>query len=98
MTFRARMLARFVVAILSWLSPWLSPCSPKLLHGVLCFSSGRFVVFGPPSSHPSSSIPGFLLFYWSACNQDCLGRVRRSVSACAYGSTSISWIEPSVAC
>ena len=28
MTFRARMLARIVVAILSWFSPWLSPCSP----------------------------------------------------------------------
>ena len=28
MTFRAHMLARFVVAIWSWFSPWLSPCSP----------------------------------------------------------------------
>ena len=59
-------------------------------------SWGRFVVFGLSSSHPSS-ISDFHPFYWSACNQDCLRGFRRSVSACAHGSTTISWIEPSVA-
>ena len=73
-------------SVLSVASPW--HCLP---------SSDRFVVFGPSSSHPSSSIPDFHLFYWSACNQDCLRGFRRNVSACAHGSTTISWIEPSVA-
>ena len=48
MTFRARMLARFVVAILSWFSPWLSPCSPKLLHGVFCFHRAVLSCSGLP--------------------------------------------------
>ena len=73
-------------SVLSVVSPWRS-----------VLSSDRFVVFGPSSSHPSSSTPVFHLFYWSACNQDCLRGFRQSVSACAHGSTTTSWIEPSVA-
>ena len=44
-----------VSSVLSVASPWRSPPS-----------SGRFVVFGPSSSHPSSSRSGFHAFYWSA--------------------------------
>ena len=44
MMFRARMLARFLVAILSW----LSPCSPKVLHGVLCFHRAVLSCSGLP--------------------------------------------------
>ena len=74
-------------SVLSLASPWRS--LPSL---------GRFVVFGPSSSHPSSSVhtqaPPVLL----VCMQPGLPqRVRRSVSACAHGSTAKSWIEPSVA-
>ena len=47
--------------------------------------SGRFVMFGPSSSHPSLSIPGFHPSYWSASTK-CL-------CLCWWVTRNTSWID-----